>query len=131
MENSHISRLLADGGVRVLGDDNMLDKGDTEELAGVFEASRHLAILQRGSGRAGGVVVGDDDGRGVVFECLGKDVTWMDDARIHRTDRNILAMDELVLPKCHLADLERIAEEKPREDYRGGDAGEGGHGREK
>lgn len=42
------SRLLTNSGVGVLGQDDVLDEGDAEELAGVFETNCHFAVLRRG-----------------------------------------------------------------------------------
>lgn len=70
----------------VSGNDDVLDEGDAEELAGVAQAGGDLKIFRRGLRRAGGVVVGDDNRGGVMLERWGEDVARMDDGSIHCAD---------------------------------------------
>ena len=63
----------------VFSDDNVLDKDDAEEFAGVTQAGGNLSILRRGFWRTGRVVVGNDHGSGVVLKRRREDVARMDD----------------------------------------------------
>jgi len=67
--NGDLSRLLPGSGVGVLGQNEVLDESDTEELSSVLEAGGDIVILWRGFRRAGGVVVGNNHCGGIVLEC--------------------------------------------------------------
>lgn len=72
--------------MRIFGDDDVLDEGDAEKLSGVFEAGGDVVVLGRGLVIAGRMIVGDDDGSGIVLKCGRKDVARMDDTRVHGAD---------------------------------------------
>ena len=56
----------------------MIQKPYAEDLAGGLEPGGDVDIFLAGFQAAGGVVVGDDDGRGAVGNGVGEDFTWVD-----------------------------------------------------
>ena len=60
------------------GDNDMLNKGDSEKLPGFFELFRYRNILIRRFYIPARMVVSDNDARSPVFYRLGKDFARMD-----------------------------------------------------
>ena len=82
--------------VSVFCEDEMPDEVDAKGFAGVAQAEGDLAVFGRGFGGAGGVVVGDDDGAGVMREGGREDVSRVDDGSVHGAHGDEFAVDELI-----------------------------------
>lgn len=87
--------VLCEGEVGLGGDDEVVGDVDVKELGGLDEVVGKVLVLLGGFGGAGGVVVGEDDGGGEVFEGGLEDVTRVDEGFVEGADGDGLSVDEL------------------------------------
>lgn len=74
--------------------DQVVEKGDPEDLPRLLEPAGDFHVLRRGLEAARGVVVADDDGAGAVDDGIGEDFPGVDDRRPY-------LISTLFLSQCH------------------------------
>jgi hypothetical protein len=85
---------FGEGEAGSVADDDVVQDSDIEELQGVDECARDLEVRAAGLGNAGGVIVGKDDGCGVVSHHLPRDLANVDVRVGNRAAEELLEGDE-------------------------------------
>jgi len=88
---------LQKGVVALLGDDHMVQYGDSENLSCLAETGCDVLVFPAGIKISRGVIVCDDNGTSVVFDGWDKDFPGMDNCPVHETDRDDSCPDNRVV----------------------------------
>lgn len=87
---------IGEGDVAIGADDEVVEDGDSDDLAGLLEARCELDVLGGGFGIAAGVVVQQDELDGIFAHGGGEDLLWRQGASVDAALRDLKLFEEAV-----------------------------------